>query len=57
MASGGAETRSMACEAVGALLAGGEGGDESGSGRAALEAVQLVADLVGEGGEGRGGEG
>ncbi|KAG2451742.1 hypothetical protein HYH02_003522 [Chlamydomonas schloesseri] len=46
MASGDAETRSMACEAVGQLLSGGEGGDESGAGRAALEAVQLVADLI-----------
>ncbi|KAG2441809.1 hypothetical protein HXX76_003419 [Chlamydomonas incerta] len=46
MASGDPETRSMACEAVGSLLTGGERGDESGSGRAALEAVQLIADLI-----------
>lgn len=39
----------MACEAVRSLLAGGEEGGDGGAGKVALEAVQLVADLVGEG--------
>ncbi|KAG2485768.1 hypothetical protein HYH03_015482 [Edaphochlamys debaryana] len=47
MAAHDPETRSMACEAVRALLAAGaEGGDDGGAGKAGLEAVQLVADLV-----------
>lgn len=44
------ETRAMACEAVRSLLAGGEEGGDGGAGKAALEAVQLVADLVRKGG-------
>ncbi|GLC45484.1 hypothetical protein PLESTB_000319100 [Pleodorina starrii] len=46
MASPDPETRSLACEAVRSLLEGGDGGDEGGAGRAALEAVQLIADMI-----------
>ncbi|GLI63195.1 hypothetical protein VaNZ11_006093 [Volvox africanus] len=46
MASPDPETRSLACEAVRGLLEGEDCGDEGGAGRAALEAVQLVADLI-----------
>ncbi|GIL93115.1 hypothetical protein Vretifemale_20565 [Volvox reticuliferus] len=46
MASLDPETRSLACEAVRGLLEREDCGDEGGAGRAALEAVQLVADLI-----------
>ncbi|GIL50260.1 hypothetical protein Vafri_6478 [Volvox africanus] len=46
MASQDPETRSLACEAIRGLLEGEDCGDEGGAGKAALEAVQLVADLI-----------
>ncbi|EFJ44448.1 hypothetical protein VOLCADRAFT_121316 [Volvox carteri f. nagariensis] len=46
MSSSDPEIRSLACEAVRVLLLGGSGGDEGGAGKAALEAVQLIADMI-----------